>query len=812
MKISYNWLSTHIKTDLGIQKISEILTSTGLEVEGIEKTKDENINLNDIVVGKVISVDKHPNADKLKITTVDVGKEEPLQIVCGAPNVASEQKVPVALIGSVLTTADGEQFTIKKSKLRGVESFGMICSEAELGISENHDGIWVLEPSFKVGTPLSDFIETEDRSDSMIEIGLTPNRTDAMSHYGVARDLNAALSSLKIEHEFMPVSSRDFDELNCIGDCPVQVEVRNSELAPRYSGLYFENLTIKPSPEWLQNFLKTIGLNPINNVVDITNYILHDLGQPLHAFDADKINGNKIIVQTLEKGTKFKTLDGVERELNGTELMICDEKEGMCMAGIYGGLDSGVTDSTTRIFLESAYFDPVSVRKSSKYHGLNTDSSFRFERGCDPNMAITALKKAAILLIEYADAKIKGGIFDHYPKEIQNFKTLLRYHKMDQLIGERLHREQVKEILQSLDIEILSESNDTLELSVPPYRADVQREVDVIEEILRIYGYNKINSPEKISFSIVKNQERNNQVIENIASQTLVSAGFHEAMNNSVGKSESLKNFSLDEEKSVTLLNPLSSDLAVMRQSLMPGLLENTAFNINHKVSEIKLFEFGKIYTAKNKKFKEDYRLALLISGNKGSDNWANRTEKTNFYTLKGILFGLFERLGLKDISEKPFVNPNYSDALQIESGGKEIGVCGIIDKKILKKTDVGQDVYFAELNWTVIAELSAESQIKFSEISKFPAVKRDLALLIDNKVSYSDLYESVHKLKLKPVRSIRLFDVYDGDKLPEGKKSYAMSFMLQNFEKTMSDTEIDEIMNKLIRNFENEFQAELRN
>lgn len=812
MKISYNWLSTHIKTELDIQKIAEILTSAGLEVEGTEKTGTEKASLDGVIVGKVIGLEKHPNADKLRVATVDVGNSEPLQIVCGAPNVAEEQKVPVATIGTVLSGPDGKEFTIKKSKLRGVESFGMICSEAELGVSDNHDGIWVLEPSYKIGAALKDFIEISDSSDTMIEIGLTPNRTDAMSHYGVARDLKAALMAMKINHEFHKFSEEKFDSLNISGDCPVEVEIKNPELAPRYSGLYFENLTIKESPEWLQERLKTIGLNPINNVVDITNYILHDLGQPLHAFDSDKISGGKVIVQTLKKGTKFTTLDGVERELNGTELMICDDKGGMCMAGIYGGLDSGVSENTKRIFLESAYFDPISVRKSSKYHGLNTDSSFRFERGCDPNMTINALKKAAMLLIEYADAEIKGGFFDFYPEPIQNFQTVLRYHKADQLLGERLHREQIKEILKSLDIEIVSESNDALELSVPPFRADVQREADVIEEILRIYGYNNIKTPEKISFSIVKNQERNSQLIENTVAQALVSIGFHEAMNNSVGKSENISAFSQNEDNSIRLLNPLSSDLAVMRQSLMPGLLENTEFNINHKTADLKLFEFGKIYSNENGKYKENYRLGLLISGNKNVENWANPAEKTNFYTLKGIVFSLFERLGIGKPDELPAAISNYSDALKIEIDGKELGVIGKIDKKILKKTDIGQDVFFAELDWNRIAELAEKSIIKFSEISKFPAVKRDLALLIDKKISYKDLYDSAEKLKIKPLKSIRLFDVFEGGKLPEGKKSYALTFVLRNNEKTMSDSEIDEIMNKLIRNFEHNFHAELRN
>lgn len=809
MKISYNWLSSHIKTDLEVQKIGEILTNTGLEVEAIEKCTQSH-ELNGVVVGKVIALEKHPNADKLKIATVDIGSGENLQIVCGAPNIEEEQKVPVATVGTILPAPDGTSFVIKEAKLRGVESFGMICSEAELGVSENNEGIWVLEPSHKIGTPVKDFIK-KNNSDVLIEIGLTPNRTDAMSHYGVARDLHAALNVLKQKSELTPISSESFDNLKISGKNPIEVEIKNPELAPRYAGLYLENIEVKPSPEWIQEKLKTIGLNPINNVVDITNYILHDLGQPLHAFDAEKISGKKIIVQQLPAGTEFTTLDGVNRKLNGSELMICDENGGMCMAGIYGGMNSGVTETTKSIFLESAYFDPVSIRKSSKAHGLNTDSSFRFERGADPNMTLTALKKAAMMLAEFAGAEIQGEIFDFYPAPIENFKTVLRYHKLDQLLGERLHREQVKGILELLDIQIVSESNETLEVSIPPYRADVQREVDVIEEILRIYGYNKIKTPEKISFTPVKNTEKDAQKIENAIAQTLIARGFHEAMNNSVVKSGIQQIYGLDESKSVKLLNPLSSDLSVMRQSMLSGLLENTAYNINRKTSDIKLFEFGKIYN-KTEEHQENYRLAILMSGNKSHENWATQEEKTNFFTLKGKVFEIFKRLGIHQIEEKPYSNLIYSDALSLEKDGKTLGSLGKIHKNILKKTDISQEVFYAELNWELMLEIAISSQLKFKEIAKFPAVNRDLALLIDNNILYSELYNSTQKLNINLLKSMELFDVYEGDKLPEGKKSYAMSFVLQNEEKTLSDVEIENVMNELIRNFQQNFNAELRN
>lgn len=811
MKISYNWLSSYIKTDLGVQKIAELLTNTGLEVEGIEKTGSENLNLKGIIVGKVISLEKHPNADKLRVAMVDVGGNENLQIVCGAPNIAEEQKVPVATVGTELSGKDGSTFKIKEAKLRGIDSYGMICSESELGVSDNHDGIWVLEPSVKIGSAVSELIKKSD-SDWMIEIGLTPNRADAMSHYGVARDLKASADILKIISEFNSLSTDEFENIQSKEKSPIEVEVKSPELVPRYAGLYFENVQVKPSPGWLQERLKTIGLNPINNVVDITNYILHDLGQPLHAFDADKIADKKIIVQTMPKGSKFQTLDGIERELKGSELMICDKNGALCMAGIYGGIDSGVNETTKNIFLESAYFNPVSIRKSSKLHALNTDSSFRFERGIDPNMTIIALKKAAVLFAEYANAKVSSEILDIYPEPIEDFKVVLRYHKLDQLLGERIHRERIKGILGSLEIRIISESNEALEVSVPPYRVDVLREVDLIEEILRIYGYNQIKMPEKVSFSAVKNPERDQQKIENAIANVLVSLGFHEAMNNSLTKNGNQSVFGLNENSTVKMLNPLSNDLAVMRQSMLPGLLENTAYNLNRKNTDIKIFEFGKVYEKTAAGYSEKYRLSILISGNKTTENWADQAQKTSFYTLKGILNQIFNRLGIRDITEKPMNSVVYSDAISIESDDQILGNIGIINHKILKKADVSQEVFFAELDWEILVQFATEFNLKFKEISKFPTVKRDLALLIDKNVLYTDLFESVKKMKLNLLKSIQLFDVYEGEKLPEGKKSYAMSFMLQDEEKTLSDSEIEKTMNELIRNFQQNFKAELRN
>lgn len=813
MKISYNWLSTYIKTDLNTNKVGEILTNIGLEVEGVKEIGSSKPCLDGVVVGKVITLEKHPNADKLKVATVDIGKDENLQIVCGAPNIEEEQKVAVATIGTVLKLNDGNTLTIKQAKLRKVDSFGMICSQAELGLSDDHDGIWILEPSVKIGTPISDLIDTPSE-DTQFEIGLTPNRTDAMSHYGVARDLNAALQTLKLKSEFINNNFDEFDELynNVSAESPISIEVESPNLAPRYAGIYLENIQVKPSPDWLQENLKAIDIQPINNVVDITNYILHDLGQPLHAFDAAKITDHKIIVKTLKEGTEFTTLDGVKRKLNGSELMICDTKGGLCMAGVYGGLESGVTEKTNAIFLESAYFDPISIRKSSKYHGLNTDSSFRFERGIDPKITIDALKKAVILLVRYANAKIGGKIQEIYPQPIENFKVVLRYHKVDQLLGERIHRESIKKILDLLEIKVNSETNEVLELEVPAYRFDVRREVDVIEEILRIYGYNNIKTPDKVSFSIIKNQFNDRQKLENIAANFLVYNGFYEAMNNSLIKSNWNSKLEIDEDKNVKMLNPLSSDLALMRQTMLPGLLENAAFNINRKHSNLKLFEIGKTYQKIDKSYKETYQLAILLSGNLHGESWTQPTQKSNFFHLKGIVEQLFNRLGFQNIQQAPNLSNWFSEAITLTFEGKELGVLGIVNKPLTKFADINQEVYFTQLNWEIITNIASEFKVKFKEITKFPAVRRDLALLIDQSVKYVDIYNSTQKLNLELLKSIQLFDVYEGDKLPEGKKSYAMSFMLQDERKTLSDSEIEKTMNELIRNFQQNFNAELRN
>lgn len=806
MKISYNWLKNYIDTDLTIDEISAILTNIGLEVEGVEKVGGAKDYLENVIVGHVISTEKHPNADKLKVTQIDFGNGEPVQIVCGAPNVAAGQNVPVARVGAVLPTADGETFKIKKAKIRGEESNGMICSEVELGIGEDHSGILVLPEHYTPGTPMSQYIS--EHEDQLIEIGLTPNRADAMSHFGVARDLYAALKVRGFNATFKPQTVEYPTETR--GDNPISIEVDHS-LAPRYAGVYLKNINVKPSPEWLQNDLRTIGLSPINNVVDITNYILHDLGQPLHAFDAAKISGNKIIVKTLAEGTKFTTLDNVERTLKGHELMICDTEKPMCIGGVFGGADSGIKEETKTIFLESAYFDPVTIRKGAKAHGLNTDASFRFERGIAPNMTIEALKKAVNLLVEYADAEIASDITDLYPQPIEDYKFSLRLAKIKQILGVEIPLEKVKLILSSLEIEIINETTEQLDLIVPAYRVDVQREVDLIEDILRIYGYDNIETPTKVSFSIIKSEGINKEKVEDFIARELNAFGFHEAMNNSMIKREYENLFEFPEGEFVEMLNPLSADLAVMRRSLISGLLENVTFNINRKNSDIKLFEFGKIYSKINNQYLETRQLGIVLSGNIATESWTKNNRKVTFFDLKGIVNQIFTRLNISIDTETPTEDKNLSDGITLFSGKTNVGYLGIVDKKLAKKLDFSQDVFYAQLNWDEILKLAENKKLVYKEISKFPGSRRDLALLIDQSVKYEDLYKTAFGTKNDLLKAVNLFDVYEGENLPAGKKSYALSFMIQDENKTLNDQEIDQFMNKLINLYQEKFGASLR-
>ena len=799
MKISNNWLKDYIKTDLSSEKIGAFLTDIGLEVEGIEKYESVKGSLEGIVVGKVLTCEQHPNADKLKITTVEVGSGKILNIVCGAPNVAAGQTVPVAVVGTKIYDKKGSFFEIAKAKIRGEVSEGMICAEDELGLSDDHGGIMVLdEETYKVGEPFAKYFSLTN--DEVYEIGLTPNRTDAMSHYGVARDLQAFLSNNGVKSEFEKIST---SIVSTEGEHGFELEVEDSALCPRYIGAIIENVKIAPSPAWLQDRLKAIGLSPINNVVDITNYILHGLGQPLHAFDADKISGKKVKVGVNEAGTKFTTLDGIERTLNGSEIIIKDgNNQPMCIAGVFGGSESGVSEETKTIFLESAYFNPVAIRKAAKSHGLNTDASFRFERGVDPNNTRTAITQAIKLIEEITGGKKIGSLLEHYPNKIEDAKIIFRYSKLDQILGVKIHREKIKEILKSLEIKAVNDIADGLELAVPAYRADVTREIDVIEEILRIYGYNKVDAPQKISFTPVKLSFDDQDALENSWARTLQSNGFNEVMNNSL---TSVK----DETNAVKLLNPLSKELTFMRKSLLEGLLENTIYNINRKNQDIKFFELGKIYH-KKEKYEERKQLAILISGRTYSENWLMPKSASDFYMLKAYVKVLFDKLNL-ETEEISLEDDRFGDALEIISKGNTIARLGKVSPKLLKEYDIDQDCFYAEIEIETVQKLRSKENFKFVDIPKFNKIRRDLALLVDKNVNYAELYKLAKKNPSKYLKNINLFDVYEGKNLPEGKKSYALSFELLNEEKTLEDKDITAVMDSLIKNFKKEFNAELR-
>lgn len=808
MKISYNWLKQFINTDWTPEQTSELLTDLGLEVEGVEQYQSVKGGLKGVVIGEVLTCIKHPNADKLKITTVNVGGETPLQIVCGAPNVSTGQKVPVATIGTTLYTEEGESWTIKKGKIRGEESHGMICAEDELGLGKSHEGIMVLDPSIAVGTPAADLFDIEN--DHVFEIGLTPNRADAMSHYGTARDLKAGLIQKDIKLELITPSVSAFHIAS--RTLIIDIDVKDKELAPRYCGLTISGIKVVESPKWLQNRLKAIGLSPINNVVDATNYVLHDLGQPLHAFDAAKITGNKIEVKTLDAGTKFTTLDGVERELHEDDLMICDTEKPLCIAGVFGGQDSGVTESTTSIFLESAYFNPVSIRKTAKRHSLNTDASFRFERGVDPNITQYALKRAALLIKEIAGGEISSNLIDLYPKKIEDFHVRLSFANAKKLIGEEIPEEIIKRILTSLDIKINSITETGLGLTIPSYRNDVLREADIIEEILRVYGYNNIKPINKLNASISRSSRFDDHKIQNIIGNQLAAQGFYEILANSltnpnyVDLSEQLK-----ASHNVEMLNPLSSDLSVLRQSLLFSGLEAIAHNINRKQQDLKLFEFGKTYHNYTDTRAENKHLTLLLTGNQDKENWNSPSKKSDFFLLKGNVISVLERLGLSQYNEAPIKNDLFSEGLSIYYKKSKLVDFGIVKKTIVKHFDISQDVLFADFNWDVILELVKHHSIVFKPIAKYPETRRDFALLIEDTVTFEAIYKIAVQTEKKILKSVNLFDVYQGENLPNGKKSYAVSFVFQDENKTLTDKQIDKIMNKLKANFENQLGAELR-
>ncbi|MCA0131816.1 phenylalanine--tRNA ligase subunit beta [Winogradskyella alexanderae] len=808
MKISYNWLKQFIKIDWHAEKTGELLTDLGLEIEGIETYESIKGGLEGIVVGEVLTCKQHPNADRLKITTVDIGGETPLQIVCGAPNVAKGQKVPVATIGTTLYTAEGEAWKIKKGKIRGEESHGMICAEDELGLGESHDGIMVLDKLLKVGTKASEVFKVEN--DQVFEIGLTPNRADAMSHYGVARDLKAGLLQKEVTLELITpsVSSYHVDARSL----KIDVEVKDKEKCPRYCGVTISGVKVEPSPSWLQHKLKSIGLSPINNIVDITNYVLHELGQPLHAFDAQKIAGNKVEVKTCKAGTKFTTLDENVRELHEEDLMICDAEKPMCIAGVFGGIDSGVTENTKDIFLESAYFNPVSIRKTAKRHGLNTDASFRFERGIDPNITEYALKRAALLITDIAGGEISSDISDSYPVKIKDFEVRLSFDNARKLIGEEIPRETIKSILTSLDIKVNNVTETGLGLTVPAYRNDVQREADVIEEILRVYGYNNVGTTEKLNASISNSTRFEDYKLQNIIGNQLVSRGFFEIMTNSlttpkyVNFSESLK-----KEHNVEILNPLSNDLGVMRQSLLFSGLEAVAHNINRKRGDLKLFEFGKTYHQYSEDREEYKHLSLYVTGNKVIELWNSASNPSDFFYLKGIVEAILERLGLTRLKSSPAKSDLLSEGLSFSFGKKKMVEFGVVKKSVLKSFGITQHILFADFNWDNVLEMAKHGSITFKAIPKYPEVRRDFALLLDSNVSFEDIYTLAKQTEKQLLKNITLFDVYEGKNLPKGKKSYAVSFILQDENKTLTDKQIDKIMSKLQSNFETKLGAELR-
>ncbi|KAF0235960.1 MAG: phenylalanyl-tRNA synthetase beta [Prolixibacteraceae bacterium] len=816
MKISYSWLKDYIALDHSPEEIGKILTQIGLEVGGIEEVETVKGSMKGLVIGEVVTCLPHPDSDHLSKTTVNVGKGSLLEIVCGAPNVAAGQKVVVATVGTTLYMGNDE-FTIKKSKIRGENSEGMICAEDEIGIGSGHAGIIVLNTNAKVGTLAKDYFKVE--SDWAIEVDLTPNRIDAGSHIGVARDLAAFLrKSQDITVKQSSVEQFYVDNHNL----EIQVSVENTEACPRYSGVTISDVTVKESPAWLKQRLKAIGLSPINNIVDVTNYVLHETGQPLHAFDASEIKGNKVVVRTMNAGTKFITLDGIERELNENDLIICNAETGMCIGGVFGGMTSGVKGPTKNIFLESAYFDSVYIRKTARRHGLNTDASFRFERGTDPNGVIYALKRAALLIKEVAGGTISSEIVDIYPQPVAGFKVDVTYHNIKRLIGKDLGKETIRDILASLEIKIESESETGLSLMVPTYRVDVKREADVIEELLRIYGYNNVEIPLQVNASLQTAEKPDPNQVRDLIAEMLTAQGFNEIWSNSLTKTSyysGLKNYK--EEQTVKILNPLSADLNGMRQTLLFGGLEAIVYNANRQNKNLRFYEYGNCYFYKQtelkdhpeKNYREEEHLSLFVTGSKENENWTYKEQATSFFTIKTYSENILKRLGFSinqmQISETE--NELFTEGLCYSFNNKTLLNFGIVAKKWLKKFDLENPVYFADFNWDNVLILHKRHKVVFEELPKFPAVRRDLALLIDKNIKFGQIKETAYKAERKILREVDLFDVYEGKGVPEGKKSYAVSFILRDDKGTLSDKLIEKTMQKLVGQFNRELGAELR-
>ncbi len=820
MNISYNWLKEYVDFNLTPDEVAAALTSIGLETGGVEEVQTIKGGLEGLVIGEVLTCEEHPNSDHLHVTTVNLGEGEPSQIVCGAANVAAGQKVVVATLGTKLYSGD-ESFTIKKSKIRGVESNGMICAEDEIGIGTSHEGIIVLPADAVVGTLAKDYYNI--KSDFVLEVDITPNRADACSHYGVARDLYAYLlqngqaTSLKRPSvDAFTVENHDLD---------IAVKVENTEACPRYAGVTVKGVKVAESPEWLQNKLRLIGLRPINNVVDITNYIVHGFGQPLHCFDASKIKGGEVIVKTMPEGTKFVTLDEVERKLNERDLMICNTEEAMCIAGVFGGLDSGSTEATTDVFIESAYFHPTWVRKTARRHGLNTDASFRFERGIDPNITVYCLKLAALMVKELAGGTISCDIKDVCAAPAQDFIVELAYEKVNSLIGKVIPVETIKNIVTSLEMKITAETAEGLTLAVPPYRVDVQRDCDVIEDILRIYGYNNVEIPSTLKSSLTtKGEEDKSNKLQNLVAEQLVGCGFNEILNNSLTRAayyEGLETYPA--ANLVMLLNPLSADLNCMRQTLLFGGLESIAHNANRKNADLRFFEFGNCYRFDESKrnpekglapYSENYHLGLWVTGKRVANSWAHANEDSSVYELKAYVENILLRLGLNlnSLVVGNLTDDLFAAALSVNTkGGKRLASFGVVSRKQLKAFDIDNEVYYADLNWKELMKAIRSVKVSYQEISKYPAVKRDLALLIDKNIQFAEIEKIAYETERKLLKEVELFDVYEGKNLEAGKKSYAVSFLLQDETQTLNDKMIDKIMSKLVKNLEDKLSAKLR-
>lgn len=836
MDISYNWLKEYVDFDLAPAEIETILNSIGLEVEASEVREEIPGGLAGVVVAEVLECNEHPDSDHLHVTKVNAGSGEPLQIVCGAPNVAAGQKVMLATLNTKLTFSNGEEIKIKKSKIRGVESFGMLCAEDELGIGHNHEGIMVLDAAAVPGTPAKDYLNL--KTDTVFTIGLTPNRVDAASHIGVARDLSAYLQLNSLGGK-LKYPSVDAFEKGAKSDGAIEIEVKAKEAAPRYTGLTIRGVKVGESPDWLKTKLMAVGQRPINLVVDVTNFVLQELGQPMHAFDADKIKGGKVVVDFCAEGTKFTTLDGVERTLSDKDLMICNTVEPMCIAGVFGGLESGVTTDTVNVFLESAYFNPVSIRKTSKRHILKTDASFRYERGCDPMITEYALKRAAMLIKEYGGGEIIGDIIDVVSAPIEKKVVELDYAGMERLIGKQIGGEVIKKILSYLEMEFVSETPSGAVVKVPTYRVDVYRECDVVEDVLRIYGYNNIELPETVKASINTTPKPDPERVRSVASEFMAANGFMEMMNNSLTKSDYYAHLkSYPQENCAMILNPLSSDLNCMRQTLLLNGLEVIAYNVNRQMSDLKLFEYGNVYSynkdyvqpenykepefnvngaplhknAELKKYSEEPKFSIFITGN-GVQSWRNHTASGNYFTLKGYVELLLKKFGVEISNLEYSLAPAdlFSEGLSYMVNGKELAVMGTVAPARLKQFGIKQPVFAAEISWNVLLKLIKKNKVQYKELPKYPEVKRDLALLLDTHVSFADIRKAAFATEKKLLKSVTLFDVYTGDKIPAGKKQYAVSFVLQDLDKTLTDKAVEAIIAKLLKTFQDKFGATLR-